>query len=60
MRRTKADKLELLKAKLGTLGAKLDEEKEHTAFLQKLLRILYGRDWDKLTISDAIQIKEKK
>jgi rubrerythrin len=33
--------------------AKLEEEKEHSAFLEKLLRTLYGDGWNKLTISDA-------
>ena len=33
--------------------AKLEEEREHSAFLEMLLRTLYGDDWNKLTISDA-------
>jgi hypothetical protein len=37
------------------LENELEEEKDHSAFLEKLLRVLYGDGWDKLTISDAKQ-----
>ena len=32
---------------------KLEEEKDHSAFLEELLRVLYGEGWDNLTIFDA-------
>lgn len=35
------------------LAAKLEEEKDHTAWLEKLLGVLYGTGWKKLTISNA-------
>lgn len=35
------------------LLVRLEEEKDHSAFLEKLLRCLYGDGWDKLTIFDA-------
>jgi len=33
--------------------AKLEEERDHSAWLEKLLRVLYGDGWNKLTISNA-------
>jgi len=41
------------------LAAKLEEEKKHSAFLEKLLRVLYGDGWDKITIFDAQQWHKK-
>ena len=35
------------------LESSLDAEKDHSAFLEKLLKILYGEGWDKLTIDQA-------
>jgi hypothetical protein len=32
------------------LENELEEEKDHSAFLEKLLRVLYGDGWDKITI----------
>ena len=31
----------------------LETEKEHTAFLEELLKTLYGPGWDELTLFDA-------
>ena len=38
------------------LQADLEIEKEHSAFLEKLLKLIYGTGWDKLTIQDAMKI----
>lgn len=35
------------------LEAKLEEERDHSAWLEKLLRVLYGDGWEKLTIAHA-------
>lgn len=35
------------------LKNELETEKEHSAFLEKLLQALYGEGWDKLTLFDA-------
>jgi len=35
------------------LEMKIDELEEHVAFLEKLLKTLYGEGWNKLTIADA-------
>jgi len=34
----------------------LEDEKDHSAFVEKLLRLVYGNGWDKLTISDGLKI----
>lgn len=36
-----------------SLFKQFEEEKEHSAFLEKLLCALYGNGWDDLTIFDA-------
>ena len=36
----------------------LDGEREHSAFLEKLLKVLYGDGWNKLTLFDAKKIYE--
>jgi len=36
----------------------LEEEKDHSAFLEKLLRVLYGEGWNKLTIDEAKKWRE--
>ena len=35
----------------------LEEEKEHSAFLEKLLSELYGEGWEKLTLAGAKQLR---
>ena len=45
---------------INEIEALLEEERDHTAFLEKLLRILYGEGWNKLTINDAISIAKKR
>ena len=44
---------------INELAAKLEEEEDHSAFLEKLLRVLYGDGWEKLTIFDAQQWHKK-
>jgi hypothetical protein len=36
-----------------TIIEKLEEERDHSAFLERLLKALYGDGWDRLTIADA-------
>jgi len=38
------------------LQYKLQEEKEHSKFIEELIETLYGEDWDKLTIAEAKQM----
>lgn len=42
------------------LEEELEEEKEHSLFLEKLLKALYGEGWEKLTISKAKEIYTQK
>jgi len=39
--------------RIAKLQAELETEKEHSAFLERLLKALYGEDWEKLTLCDA-------
>lgn len=45
---------------IGELKAELEEEKDHSAFLEKLLKALHGKGWSKLTISEARRIREQR
>jgi hypothetical protein len=38
---------------------KYEIERDHSAFLEKLLETLYGDGWDKLTLSDAKAFHDK-
>ena len=42
------------------LENELETEKDHSAFLEKLLRIIYGEGWDRLTIYEATQYAKAK
>jgi len=35
----------------------LEKEKEHSAFLEKLLSELYGEGWEKLTLAEAKRLR---
>lgn len=37
----------------GTLTEKYEAEQEHSAFLERLLSILYGNGWEHITMADA-------
>ena len=39
------------------LQTMLEEEEYHSAFLEKLLHVLYGEGWNKLTLSEAKRYK---
>ncbi len=41
------------------LNQKLHEEQEHSAFLEKLLKALYGKGWSRLTIFEANKWREQ-
>lgn len=41
------------------LQAELETEKEHSAFLERLLKALYGEGWEKLTLYGAEKWRER-
>ena len=38
-----------------TLKEKLENERAHSAFLERLLKALYGEGWEELTVFNASQ-----
>ena len=46
---------EQVEAELIRVKLSLEEEKDHTAWLEKLLNALYGTCWKELTIHDATE-----
>lgn len=46
-------KISDLRERCNGVKEKLEEEKDHSAFMEKLLDALYGKGWEKLTIADA-------
>ena len=42
-----------------TMLEKLENEQAHSKFLEELLKTLYGKGWDKLTIPEAQKHREK-
>ena len=43
----------------ATMLERLENEQAHSKFLEELLKTLYGKGWDKLTIPEAQKHREK-